>query len=425
MKKLGVLFCAALLVVAFTVPASAIESQFGGYFRTRAWMQENWSGNDRDEALDLYNVDSRARLYYTALFHENLKFVSKFEIDAQWGSLPGGGYDANGQIGTDGEGVEVKNVYMDFNTGPVNWKAGLQGTTIARGFIFSDDFAGLVITYKGDGFSIPFKWIKAYEGGIGLNANDFDVDYYAIDPTFTIGDMLTLNPYFMWVYSKDASAYARGPFAVSEEINLYYLGVDADVNFGMGSAWLTGIYEGGDLDPLGGGDSVDVSAWLLGFGGAVNLGMLDVHGEFFYATGDDNPNDTDWDQFWVPKGQSYYWAEIMGYGMFDWWTSNNSPADQIGNIWAANLGTTVKPMDKLSIKFDLWYASLAEDVVTLNGDTESDLGLEADLKLTYEIVQNLNLDLVGAYLFAGDATTNNDTDDANPYLLGTQLSLSW
>jgi len=425
MKKLGIVAFAALLVVAFTLPASAIESQFGGYFRTRAWMQENWSGNDSDEALDLANVDSRTRLYYTAIFHENLKFVSKFEIDAQWGSVGTPAYDADGDIGTDGVGVEVKNMYADFNTGPVNWKVGLQGTTIARGFIFSDDFAGMIINYKGEGFSVPLIWIKAYEGDIGYNRNDFDCDYYGIAPSFTIGDMLTLNPYFLWVYSKEASGFARGPFAATEEANVYFLGIDADVSFGMGSVWFTGIYEGGDLDPIGGGDTVDISAWLAGLGGAVNLGMADVHGQFFYATGDDDAADNDWEQFWVPKGQSYYWAEIMGYGVFDWYTSNNSPADQIGNIWAANIGSTIKPMDKLAISLDLWYAELAEDIVVLDGSKQADLGFEVDLRVTYKLIEGMNLDLVGAYLFAGDATTEKHPDDANPYELGAQLSLSF
>ena len=50
---------------------------------------------------------------------------------------------------------------------------------------------------------------------------------------------------------------------------------------------------------------------------------------------------------------------------------------------------------------------------------------------TYELVEGLNLDVVGAYLFAGDRTTADPTtglqyeDDANPYELGARLSLSF
>jgi hypothetical protein len=39
-------------------------------------------------------------------------------------------------------------------------------------------------------------------------------------------------------------------------------------------------------------------------------------------------------------------------------------------------------------------------------------------------MDNLNLDVVAAYLFAGDATTGG-SNDANPVEIGTQLSLSF
>jgi hypothetical protein len=37
MKKFAIISLAALLVVAFTMPAAAFESIFGGYWRTRAY----------------------------------------------------------------------------------------------------------------------------------------------------------------------------------------------------------------------------------------------------------------------------------------------------------------------------------------------------------------------------------------------------
>jgi hypothetical protein len=41
-------------------------------------------------------------------------------------------------------------------------------------------------------------------------------------------------------------------------------------------------------------------------------------------------------------------------------------------------------------------------------------------------MENLNLDVVGAYLFAGDATAlPGDTNDNDPYLIGSRLSLSF
>ncbi|GBC63815.1 hypothetical protein DENIS_4813 [Desulfonema ishimotonii] len=421
MKKFTVLALAAVMVVALTVPAWALESEFGGYWRTRAFTQQNFTGEDDSEAQDLTRVDTRTRLYYTAIFNENLKFVNKFEMDAVWGDD-----SSYGDIGTDGISVEVKNSYADFNLGPVNMKIGAQGYVMGRGFLFDDDFAGAVVTYEGETFKIPFIWVKAYEGGIGKDANDFDADYYAINPSFTVADgMFTINPFFLYLYADKAGGDNGWDFLGDrEEAKMYYAGLNLDVALDNASIWFTGIYNGGDADADQDAledldfDEFD-GGYLLALGGNVNMNFGDIHGQVFYATGND-PDDEDSEAFIGPKGQSYYWSEIMGYGIFDNQTSANAPADAISNIMAANLGATVKPMDKLSITLDVWYAALVED----NDAGEDKLGTEVDLKVTYELVEGLNLDVVGAYLFADDGTYAGD-NDADPYEIGTRLSLKF
>ena len=87
----------------------------------------------------------------------------------------------------------------------------------------------------------------------------------------------------------------------------------------------------------------------------------------------------------------------------------------------ANVGTTIKPTADLKISLDAWWAKLAEE----NPATKEDeLGIEANVKITYTLVQGLNLDLVGAYLFAGDATYKGP-DEEDPFEIGTRLSLSF
>ena len=120
---------------------------------------------------------------------------------------------------------------------------------------------------------------------------------------------------------------------------------------------------------------------------------------------------------------------LVGYGIFDYDVSAGSPADHLFNIWAVNLGTTIKPMDKLSITADLWYAQHEEDVVfnagTIDQRKENKLGTELDVVVTYQLVEGMNLDLVGAYLWAGDATSLNGKNDEDPYEFGARLSLSF
>ncbi len=411
MKKLLTVLLALGLVLVLTLPAAAVDNEFGGYFRTRAYMQKNFSGSDSG-AQDYQAVDQRTRLFYTAVFSEDFKFVNQFEFNTTWGDVNNGG-----GISTDGTNIfRIKNSYANFNLGPVNALVGLQYRVLNRGFLFDDDFAGLALTYKGSNFQIPFIWMKAYEGGYGKDKNDNDVDYYVVKPTFNFGRM-SLTPTLAYIYSKDASKW---PMTTgNKEVNVYFAGADLDVKFAGGSAlWLTGLYEGGSADLLN-GKKIDVKAYLLALGGTAQLGTFDIHGQAFWATGDDRKT-ADAEAFFVPRGQKYYWAEIMGYGLFDNQASANACADQISNIKAANIGIGLKASDKLSFKADLWHARLAENNA-LGNDT---LGTEIDLRMTYALLKNLNLDLVAAYLSAGDATYKG-ANSSNPYEVGAQLSFSF
>lgn len=414
MKKLFVSAVAAVALAALALPASAFENQFGGYWRTRAYTQKDFAPDGKG---DLSEVDTRTRLFYTAKFSDDFKFVNKFEFNAVWGDNDGG------DIGADGKNDwRIKNSYVDMNLGDWNAKIGTQGGVIARGFILDDDFSGAVVTYQGAGFDVPVMWIKHTEGDMGKKANEKDVDYWVVNPTVKVSDQLSVNPLFMWIGSENAQEF-KGYVTGIKEVNLYYLGVNADMDYGMGSAWFTGIYQFGSVDAIANnsfgvpaGKSVDVKAYLVALGGDVDLDAFKVHGQMFYASGDDSGSD--YEQFFVPAGQSYYWSEIMGLGIFDNHQSNNAPGDKIGNIMAVNLGGSMSPMPKLKVTADVWYAQLNEK--TSNSNNSKDLGTEINLKATYKVMDNLNLDVVGAYLFAGDATGKDD-----PYLVGTRLSFGF
>ena len=407
MKKLLVMTLAALLVGAFTVPAMAVDHEFGGYWRTRMYNMTDFTGDDSG-AMDNQQADTRTRLYYTAVLSDEVKLVNKFEMDATFGD------GTRGDIGADGQNFEIKNSYADFNLGDINVKLGTQGKCWARGFLFCDDFTGAIVRYVGDDMVVPFIWIKAYEGGTGDEANDFDVDYYGVDPTFSMGD-IKLNPFFMYAKSEDASAWSATN--ANEGVDVYYLGLSVDYAADMFSVWFTGIYEGGTVEMAGGGDDLDVAASLAAVGGSFSLDALSIHAQAFYATGDDDPNDTDANDYYVPKGRSYYWAEIMGYGLIDQAVSAGSPGDQVSNIMAFNVGVDV-PLDKLTLTVDIWNASLVED----DANGENALGTEVDVAAAYQLLDDLKLQVVAAYLSAGEATGGGDE---NPVELGAQFSLSF
>jgi len=315
MKRFTVMALTALMVFALTVPAWALETQFGGYFRFRGWTAQNMTGEDLTEARDVTATDVRTRLYFTTIFHENLKFVNKFEMDTAFGSPADKGTGNWGDIGADGVNLEIKNSYIDFNLGPLNVKVGAQGATLSRGFLFSDDFSGIIATVNAGNFALPLIWIKAYEGGVGKDMNDYDVDYFGVSPVINAGP-LKINPLFLYAYTEQMSKDVDGDGTAdlgwrkidANEMNLWYAGLNIDLNFDAASIWATGIYQGGDIDL---GPVRDFKAWLAAAGFCVNLPFGDVHGQGFYATGQDSTSN-DLETFWVPQGQSYYWAENHG-----------------------------------------------------------------------------------------------------------------
>jgi hypothetical protein len=300
---------------------------------------------------------------------------------------------------------------VDFNAGPANMKVGIQESVIARGILFWDDASGVTMTFKGDKMTLPMYWMHASDADLdNLTYGDSPTpssdgkthDYFVLSPVFTVSDTLTVNPYVF--YDK-----VQGPNA-----NNVYVGADIDMKISKVSLWGSLIYQGGSRYDFDLNQKFDNNGFLVAAGGDEGL----VHGQVFYASGDkDTTNDTN-KEFTPPKGRSYYWAEIMGYGVFDNVVSGNAPADSIHNVFAANLGVTVKPMDKLTLTGDVWYAQLAQKTAASNDS--KNLGTEIDLKASYMVLPNLQLDLVGAYLFAGDATGKED-----PIEFGTQLNFSF
>ncbi|MBU1713152.1 MAG: hypothetical protein KKD47_08620 [Proteobacteria bacterium] len=438
MKKFTVLVLAALLVVAFAMPASALENIFGGYWRTRFFQQRNFTGDDTqalEEARDNVMVDTRTRLYYTAKINDNLKFVNKFEMDSSWGSVA-----SYGRVGTDAVVIEVKNTYADFNVGPVNVLVGAQPFTLARGFISDEDGVGMKVIWKvKEGLYLPFIWQKMFDGndlGVGEDRTRMDIDMYIFTPVVYLSKDIKINPYYVFVHSQDGfgfstaiPAYAATSF---DNINGHIFGFDFDGKFGAASLWFTGILQRGNATATGAastagitaGDEIKLRGYLAAVGGKFDLGKADIHGQAFVASGDSAANpllDRKAEAYLTTLSTYYYWAEILGRGIFDQQDVVGSPGFRPTNIIAANLGATFKPMDKLKIAADVWWARLKE----CNAFNEKKLGIETDLVVTYQLVEGLSLDIVGAYLFAGDAVSVDGKNENNPYEFGTRLSLSF
>jgi hypothetical protein len=343
---------------------------------------------------------------------------------------------AYGEVGADGANIEIKNSYVDFNLGPVNMTVGVQPYALFREFYISDDASGIVARWKVlDNFVLAGSWLKNFEGGAGTGNNE-DIDAYTLSSGIWFSENISIKPSISYARSSElntiaglgllgnvpGTALAVPPWG---EVELLTYGFDFDASFDNFGIWATLIGQDGSVEQNTPGLSdLDIKGWLAAIGGSVGFDMFDIHGQFMYTPGDDNALDSDVETFFCPNG-SYYWSEIMGFGIFDNSNPVNTPGDKIQNVMAVNLGSTFKPMDKLKIAVDLWYAKLDEDIVFAPGVSEDELGTELDVVVTYQLVEGLNLDLVGAYLWAGDAVSADGDNDENPYEFGARLSLSF
>lgn len=401
-----------LAMVSSASAAFAIEHQFGGYWRTRAYVADEMFQDGEDYSIQ----DNRTRLFYTAKFNENFKFVNKFEFNSSWGD------DEGGDFGADGDTFVVKNSYADFTFNNVNTKLGIMGAVLARGFLIDDDFSGIMVSPKIGDNSFTL-------GYMSISNSDLDDSKYedsdgwafllsaALQPT----DSLKITPYFYYASIDDSSVTGykavAGPDGVKsvpvelghlDDVSTYYLGADFDMKTDSADLWATLIYNGGEINDH------DINAFLVAAGAQSGI----AHGQAFYASGDDDLADDDHEGFFNAPGQSYYWSEIMGYGIFDNAWSAGSCGDKITNVAAFNVGVTLQPAEKFTFTGDVWYAFTAEKNVETND--ERDLGVEFDGKLTYQIFDNLSADFVLAYLIAGDATGDEDIFEG-----GVRVSLSF
>lgn len=388
MKKIIAAAAGLMMVGVMASSASAVESQFGGYWRTRAFSAIDFDNDSGTQS----RVDTRTRLYYTAVFNEDFKFVNKFEFNTTWGDANGG------DVGTDGVGhFRVKHSYIDVAAGATRWTVGMQGAVIGRGFIFDDDAAGAIGYFEAGNSTIPVAWLSVRE----KEAVGFEGDIYATMPVIKLSDSTTINPYL--VYGKGDGVITKTN--ADENLEGWYAGIDFDMNTDAFGGWGTFIYQFGEVN------DVDISAFLLA--GGITAGP--VNAQAFYATGQD-ANATDVEAFAAPAGTYYNWAEIMGDGIFDAYNPIGA-GTRISNIWAAQVGAKIKPMDKMTLSGDIWYAQRVEEIAP---GLDKELGWEFDVKMGYALLDNLKLDLVAAYLVAGDSTGTED-----PVEIGARLSLSF
>ena len=434
MKRL--LFClvAVVMVMAFVVPCYSAEMKINGINRLKFISHDNFDGNKKTNDSNNF-VKQRMRMYFTSIASENLKVVYKNEIDFEWGDNSfANARGEGGRLGGDTVNLETKNVYMEMmipNT-PLKATLGLQGVTLHKGWFMSDDVAAARFDVNLDPFSVLAYWAHANDQDFTSSSDD---DWHLVASGAYKAENMDARLSF---------GYERGvndpnnlvPGVITKDDNFYLLMGEFGMSFDMVSFYaILGLNAGKRKNSNAKDNKYKGTMAEVQVDFALDIATLYVN--FRYASGEKEKASGQDFGFRGMSGQTYSWSEILSDGYF--WEANanlsqidsigdngyavpgHSPSNHPSNMWAIAGGADIKPTDTTSIGLDLYYVKMIKKRPSIVGNNEKDIGFEVDLDVTQKIYDNLDMKIVGAYMFAGDAFGNvSQTSKSrdNAYVLG-------
>jgi hypothetical protein len=362
------------------------------------------------------------------------------------------------------------------------WKVGLgyigaQNTDLFENEENIDDYF-LHVDYNCAPFNAQFvfffqnahdTWASADPGtlntpvkGVIPNVRTFDVDnsFSTADNFFRSALLIdavrrapgyAINPNTLLPDEVDITAGGNQLFDVGLQLkykdDVWSAYLNAAMNFGSVD-WISSFYDVNGNLLHSGVSSSDYEGWMIDAGGAYYCGPWTFNLGGFYTSGPDDIKSqytvngrpsTDISWFTYPLATSKYFSEIIGGGIFD----NVAPAHEDlqwrgygfpTNLWTINVGAAWQVMPETKLALGYWYFSSSEEVLssaTFNRNTglfrfdfDNSIGHEIDFNITQKVTDSLMLDLVAAYLVAGDAYSE-DSDDDDAIELGARLQWSF
>ncbi|MDK2847208.1 MAG: hypothetical protein PWP34_561 [Desulfuromonadales bacterium] len=362
------------------------------------------SKNDSDFFGEL-----KYRMWLQAADDENkVKGVVAFEF----GSSKFGGEGAD--FGGDDNVFELRWAYTDIEVpfdSASRLTVGLQPVGY-NALLWSDNAAGVKWKRKSGSWAYSLGWFRddvASNKTVGGDEkSDYD-DAYAADVTYAFENGSSLNAFMVFMDSGQVDSDVDDIVTNAQDSEIW-LGLSGKGKWGALSASATGIYLTGELSA----DEGDYDRKAFLFHGQLDytVGANTFSFGGLYASGDDDPNDGDLENFDVIDISTSMIGSVV---IFDNYADDNSFSqapyvfDQGYKLLYAGLTHKLNNKTKLRAKY-LWH-NTAED--TLLGDDE--IGHEFVAGVSYTIMKGLKAEINAGYLIGGDAWdalgTDGDSDD--------------
>lgn len=349
MKRILVALLSLGLIMAFAMPAAAVDVKFSGSYYAQGWYVDNPSALDKNEAAGAASWANNSRRGPNAWYGQRLRITSEFQVveglklitqfdalEKRWGDQSWNGFsDSQSRpqtpAGTPGnnsdsakvgaatvkaqENIEWERAYLDFNIPFGKFQVGyMQYLTWGTSFLDTTLTAPGIRYFYSQG---PMQVVAAVEKRaeyVGLNAanigiaNDADRDVYDLGLTykFAPGQAGILYQYLRssqnkWQQANGYLTQINGfyPYAQLTFGNLY---LEGEAMYGFGDLR---SYQSTSAAPTGGTANTNQPGGTSANNPAQNVGLSSyaayIHGrydfkpayvgaKFVYVSGDDNAN---------------------------------------------------------------------------------------------------------------------------------------
>jgi hypothetical protein len=437
MKKFWLVLLSLGLVMAFSVPAFAVDVKVGAeYYAAGLYLNKTsvFDGYEGNPNLSVTNPSTaffyqRLRVGTDFIVSPGLKLVTRFDaMERIWGgtrSNPGDSDWMSAGTRAESENIAFDLAYIDYTSPVGRFLVGYQPDYV-WGTSFGDygngSPVGQIQYFIQKGPFVGFiGYAKEVDQSVSYNTSNFatDVDYdsYRLAGIYNFkgGEAGVL-----FLFNRNATQKAKDYYIYGDTSNYistaYVIDPYVKAKIGPVNLQAEAQYWFGDAYKQEGGASsmnVSISALSVFVDATADFGMFNAGLSAAYLSGDD-PGTTDKMEGgqgagldWNPclilfNNDLNYWAgAINGHGNIV--TIVN---EEMSNAWFFQGRVGVKPTPKLDVVLSLAYATADKKPDNYEG---GGYGTEVDITATYKITNNLSYMLGAGYLFTGDYfKSNND-----------------
>ncbi|MDH3575794.1 MAG: hypothetical protein OET07_15970 [Desulfobacteraceae bacterium] len=438
---------AALIVVGLTAPVFGADIAIHGDFNNRFMVYTDQSGvfagageqsTDAKRRIKKDGVSDswgeiKYRLWVDAATNDNkVKAIYAIELGALHFGKPKttAGASQGGEFSGDAVNIETRWAYTDFQLPGVENKArfriGLQPMNVNY-YLWKENAMGVNFVSELESLDYQLAWIRGYEHFRDTSTGGDDVDALLGRLNFKGAGGFKIGVFGLYMTSNapttpgtpgpiTATGYQVKRFADVVDLGLWNVGVDGSFNSGDFFINYDLIYQGGDIENVAftGSDgsvntntSVDVSAYFAHADIGFKMNDWKATYTFWYASGDDNPADQDFEGFVSVDVDSF-----DGVVLFESFTDDNYFTERhhlLDKGFIMNkIAIDYQATPKLKVGAAGLYMLTAEDIkytAAANGASvsESTVGFEIDAYFKYMLFKNVEVAMEAGYLWAGDA----------------------